>query len=52
MRAEHGLPDPADASVPMTDRSENVKSLVHQQVQHKLGRERVLKVAEPGGEQA
>lgn len=52
VRAEHGLPDPADASVPLTDRSENVKSLVHQQLQHKLGRERVLKVAEPGGERA
>lgn len=48
VRAEHGLPDPEDASVPMTSRSENVKTLVYQQVQHKLDREAVLKVAEPG----
>ena len=50
MRAQHGLPDPADASVPMTSRSENVKALVYEQVQSKLGREAVLKVAEPGAE--
>jgi hypothetical protein len=48
VRAQHGLPDPADASVPMTSRSENVKPLVYQQVQQKLDREPVLKVAEPG----
>lgn len=50
MRAQHGLPDPADASVPMSSRSENVKALVYEQVQSKLGREAVLKVAEPGAE--
>ena len=48
MRAQHGLPDPADASVPMTSRSENVKAQVYEQVRSKLGREAVLKVAEPG----
>lgn len=48
MRAQHGLPDPADASVPMTSRSENVKDLVYERVHSKLGREAVLKVAEPG----
>ena len=50
MRVQHGLPDPADVSVPMTSRSENVKALVYEQVQSKLGREAVLKVAEPGAE--
>lgn len=48
VRAQHGLPDPADATVPMTSRSENVKTLVYQQVQQKLDREAGLKVAEPG----
>ena len=52
LRAQHGLPDPSDASVPMTHRSENVKSLVYQQVQHKLGSEAVLKVAQPGADDA
>lgn len=47
-RAQHGLPDPADTSVPMTDRSENVKALVYRRVQDKLGHEPpALKAAEP-----
>jgi hypothetical protein len=50
VRAQHGLPDPADASVPMTSRSENVKTQVYEQVHNKLGREAVLKVAEPGAD--
>ena len=50
-RAQHGLPDPADASVPLTDRSQHVKTLVYRQVQDKLGREQVLpKAAEPGAD--
>ena len=52
VRAQHGLPDPADASIPMTSRSEDVKGLVYERVQSKLGREQVLKVAEPGAEEA
>lgn len=52
VRAQHGLPDPQEASVPMTDRSENVKALVYQQVQNKLGRDPALKVAEPGADGA
>lgn len=48
-RAQHGLPDPSDASVPLTDRSQNVKVLVYRQVQAKLGHEASeLKAAEPG----
>lgn len=52
VRAQHGLPDPADASIPMTSRSENVKGLVYERVQSKLGREQVLKVDVPGAEEA
>ena len=52
VRAQHGLPDPQEASVPMTDRSENVKALVNQQVQHKRVRDPALKVAEPGADGA
>lgn len=49
VRAQHGLPDPTDASVPMTNRSENVKHLVQRQVAYKLDRQTPdLKVAEPG----
>lgn len=52
-RAQHGLPDPADTTVPMTDRSQNVKDRVYRQVQYKLGREPShLKVAEPGADDA
>ena len=48
-RAQYGLPHPEDASVPETDRSQNVKALVYRQVQDKLGREQPLpKAAEPG----
>lgn len=47
VRAQHGLPDPGDASVPMTHRSENVKALVYEQVQGKFDRLSALKAAEP-----
>lgn len=48
VRAQHGLPDPSDASVPVTSRSENVKVLVHEQVQRKRDQGVVLTEAEPG----
>ena len=48
VRAQHGLPDPTDASVPLTSRSENVKALVHEQVQRKRDQGMDLTEAEPG----
>ena len=35
VRAQHGLPDVSDESVPLTDRSQNVKTLARQAVQRK-----------------
>ena len=52
-RAQHGLPDPADAAIPLTDRSQNVKEQVYRRVHSKLGHDRSqLKVAEPGADEA
>jgi hypothetical protein len=49
VRAQHGLPDPNDTSVPLTRQSEHVKAAVRQRVQDKLDRRTPeLKAAEPG----
>jgi len=49
VRAQHGLPDPSDNSVPETRRSENVKAAVQRRVLDKLNRRTSdLKVAESG----
>jgi hypothetical protein len=53
VRAQHGLPDPNDALVPETRRSENVKAAVYRRVQDKLDRHAPeLKAVEPGAAQA